>query len=352
MKLIKKIAYLCFVAALAFSCNPKGADAEKADGGDDLQEIFPVRTRKMKMQAVTRTIEYTANLMAFKEIHYAPASPGRINKIHVEVGDRVRKGRVLVESDRTQLMQAKTQLASARDNFKRIDTLYALGSISEQQYEQSKTQFELAQSNVDFLKENTTLTSPINGIVTGKYFENGELYAGAPNTAAGKSAIISLMQIDPLKAEVSISQSQYPFVKEGQMAKIHTDILPDSVFSGKITKVFPTIDPMTRTFKTEILIDNPRETLRPGMFASITIEIQEEEALLVPAIAVLKQSGTNNRFVFIHDQGVARKVEVQVGKRFDDLLEVRSAQLHEGVDLIVDGQARLLDGFKIRVLDK
>ena len=262
----------------------------------------------------------------------------------------MKKGDILVEIDKTQLIQAKTQLASAQDNLQRIDTLYKLGSISEQQYEAAKTQYDLALSNVDYLTRNTTLKSPITGIVTGKYFENGELYSGAPNTAAGKAAILSLMQINPLKAIVSISQTYYESVKNGMKASISSDIIKDQNFEGRIINVYPTLDPVTRTFKTEILVDNPQETLRPGMFVTIRIELGEEETLVVPANAVLKQSGTNIRYLFINENNTARRIEVEIGTRLNNQIEVISSELKEGMELIVEGQARLLQGSTIHVI--
>jgi membrane fusion protein (multidrug efflux system) len=332
----------------ALSCS-QPADKNTTAASQEVTDI-PVRTEKIAKQTLTRTLEYTANLIPFQEVHYAPASPGRIDKITVDVGSRVRKGQILVEIDKTQLIQAETQLASATDSYRRIDTLYKLGSIAEQQYEQAKTQYDLAKQNVEYLAKNTTLKSPIDGIVTGKYFEAGELYSGAPNTSVGKSAILSLMQIDPLKAVVSISQAYYEMVKPGMLATITADILKDQSFEGRILKVYPTIDQATRTFKTEILVKNPGELLRPGMFTAIEIQLGEGEGLLVPAISVLKQSGTNIRYLFINDNGTARRIDVKIGDRVNDKLEVISDELKEGMDLVVDGQARLLQGSKIHVI--
>lgn len=333
----------------AASCSRTGS-AVKTETTEGPAASIPVKTSLISSQSLTRTLEYTANLVAFKEVNYAPAAPGRIDQIRVEVGSRVRQGDILVEIDKTQLIQAKTQLASALDNFQRIDTLYKLRSISEQQYQLAKTQYDLAVSNVDFLTRNTTLKSPINGIVTGKYFENGELYSGAPNTQAGKAAILSLMQINPLKAMVSISQTYYEGVKTGMKAVITSDIVKNQVFEGRITNVYPTIDAATRTFKAEILVENPQETLRPGMFATIRIELGEESTLVVPANAVLKQSGTNIRYLFVNENGTARRIEVGVGDRLNDLVEVISPELQEGMELVTEGQARLLQGSKIHVL--
>lgn len=351
MKSINNITLILILVLAIASCMPK---PRQKPGNEEAAAVkaIPVRTMEIAQSAITRTLEYTANLTAFKEINYAPAAPGRVDQINVEIGDRVKKGEILVETDKTQLSQARTQLASAEDMYQRIKTLYDQGSISEQQYEQTKTQYELAQQNVDFLIENTTLVSPINGIVTGKYFEDGEMFSGAPNTQAGKAAIITLMQINPLKAIVSISQVHYPSVKRGMKVRITSDVLPGEEFDGKISKVYPTINPMTRTFQTEILVQNPKERLRPGMFANMEIFIEEEETMMLPTLAVMKQSGTNNRFLFVHENGKARQINVKIGKRMDDQLEVLSDELSEGMELIIEGQAKLIDGSEIEAVSR
>ena len=349
---IRNAAWAVSCSLLIISCSAdKNPEATKPGFSPDTTEkIIPVSVQEIIKQTIPRTLDYTANLIAFREINFAPASPGRIESIDVEVGTRVRKGQVLVEMDKTQLTQALTQYENVKTNFQRIDTLYQLGSASEQQYEQLKTQYEIAKSNYEFLLENTTLESPINGIVTGKYFEGGELYSGVPNTQAGKAAILTLMQINPLKAVISISQSHYPDVKEGMKAEISTDIFQGKTFRGTVYKVYPTIDASTRTFKTEIIVDNPSEILRPGMFADIHVKLSDAEALVVPSIAVLKQEGTNIRYVFLSEEGTAKRIDVTMGKRFDDLIEISGDGLVEGADLIVEGQGNLLDGSRIRIV--
>ena len=351
MKSIKYTA-IAGIIFLIVSCSGNDKKSTNSEETVKTEKVYPVKIYNIEFQDIERTLEYTANLIAFKEIHYVPASPGRIDKINVEVGNHVTVGQVLVQLDRTQLNQALTQLATAKSSFQRIDTLYKLGSISEQQYEQVKTQYELAKTNVEFLKKNTTLLSPINGIVTGKYFEEGEFYSGVPNTQAGKAAIISLMQINPLKALVSVSQSNFPDVKEGMLAKITADVYPEKIFNGKVNKVYPVIDQSTRTFKVEIMIPNAKEILRPGMFARIEIMLKNDKALVVPAISILKQEGTNNRYVFINSNDVAKQINVKIGKQYNENIELISDEIKEGMSLIVEGQANLKNGDSLKVVSK
>jgi len=338
LKTVKLMTVGALIAILA-ACSP----SEKEKKSEEAEiTAKPVKVISLKKDSINKTLEYTANITAFEEVNYAPAQPGRIQKIFVDAGDHVRKGQLLVKMDKTQLTQALSQLENARTTFERMDTLYKLNSISKQQYDQAKTQYEVAASNLEYLEKNTTLTSPFNGIVTAKYFEGGEVYSGTPNTQAGKAAIITLMQINPLKAIVSIPENYFPHIKTGMSTTITTDIYPGKSFSGNIYKIHPTIDPSTRSFKVEIKIDNPGEKLRPGMFARVILKLGQKETLMAPAIATLKQEGTNNRFVFINKNGIAHKIEVKIGKRLNDQVELISDELSEGQELIVTGQVNLM----------
>ena len=332
------------------ACQPKSPEVTASqEDSTRVEKSYLVRVSKIEPSKVDKTIEYTANLLPFKEVYYAPAAPGRIENIFVELGSRVQQGQVLLEMDQTQLQLAVTQLNSAMDAYERISKLNETGSIPEQQFEQAKTQVELARTNVEYLKKNASFTAPISGIVTGKYFENGEMYSGAPNTQAGKAAVVTIQQINPLKAIVNISQSYYPMVKKGMVATFTSDIYPGKTFPGKVHKIYPYIDPATRTFKTECIINNPSEMLKPGMSADMELLLEKTEGFLLPAIAVLRQSGTNNRYIFVNDNGVSRRIDVEVVRRHNGQLEVTSGEPLAGQELIVEGQSKLLNGSLLEI---
>jgi membrane fusion protein, multidrug efflux system len=355
MKLVKNIGWLPVLFLFMFSCsmesNKKAPEASSDSTGVNEKKVFPVRVQKIQEQEIDRTLNYPADLVAYKVIYYTPTTPGRISKIHVEVGSRVHVGQLLVEMDKTQYNQTVTQYENTKTNYERYDTLHQLGSISEQQYDQAKTQYEVAKSNYNYQRQNTALNSPINGIVTAKYYENGEVYNGSPNTPAGKAAILTLMQINPMKAVVSISQSYYTEIKEGMKAEITSDMFPEKVFEGSIYKIYPTIDASTRTFKVELIIKNNAEKLRPGMFGNINLKLGKINAVVVPSIAILKEEGTNIRYVFIRNNNTAKKIVVTIGKRYNDKVQILSDEIHEGEELVVEGQAKLLNGSGIKVVE-
>lgn len=347
MKVTKFATLALIMVAALNACSPA---EKKSDIANTEKEARPVKTMVVKKEAIDRTLSYTATLIPFEELNYAPSQPGRINKIHVEVGDRVKKGQTLVEMDRTQLTQAMLQLEDARTMYSRMDTLQKLNSISQQQYDQAKTAFDLATSNVEHLRENTTLTAPFTGIVTAKFYEDGEIYAGAPNPQTGKAAIITLMQIEPMKALVHVSENYYPDIATGMKATTSSDIYPNETFEGSVFKVYPTIDRSSRSFITEIKIANPDEKLRPGMFVRVALELKKDETIMVPAIAVLKQEGTDNRYIFVNENNVARRIDVVIGDRLNDKIEVIADDFSVGKELVIAGQAKLMDNDPIKVI--
>ena len=336
--------FMSVAVALAItSCAQKESNDKSADGKDSVV-IEQVKTFPLELKKIPRTVENLASLEAWEELHFSPAAPGRIDEIKVDVGDKVQKGDLLVVMDETQLEQAKIQLASLQTEFDRLVTLYANDAVSQQNYDQLKSQLDLAQNNVDFLKKNTTLRAPFSGKVSGKYFEPGEMYSGTPIPTIGKSAVISLIQTRYMKILVSVSENYFPLINRKANLKVTTDVYPDHEFKATIDKIYPTIDEYTRTFKVEIRVNNSEDLLIPGMFARITIEFDEVEAMMIPSIALLKMKGSNQRYLFVDDSGVAKRIFVEVVQRFDDLIEVKSDELKPGDNIIYFGQARLIDG--------
>lgn len=316
-----------------------------------VEEARPVRVSILEEQTIAKTLEYKANLVADEQVFYAPATAGRIGKIYVEVGDRVKKDQLLVEMDPTNLHQAEIQLKNIEAEYNRAVKLNETGSISKQNYDAAVTAYEVAKSNFDFLKENTKMIAPFNGIITGKYFEDKELYTGGAFGGASKPSIVSLEKIDIVKAYVTISEQYFTTIKKGTKVELTTNIYPERVFEGAVNIVYPTIDPQSRTFTVEVTIPNSDEALRPGMYGTINFFVGETTSVVVPALAVLKLQGANNRYVFVEENGIAKRVDVQLGKRFEDQVELISNDIKAGSRLIVAGQAKLVDGAKVSVVE-
>lgn len=353
MKYFKSISALVISGLLIAGCSSKAKNS--APNSSDPAAVtekaaIPVKVMALSKTKISRTIDYTATVLPFEEVNMTPSTPGRIDKIYVEVGDKVNKGDDLFLMDRTQLYQLKLQLSSLEKDLNRIDTLLKSGSAKQQQYDQMKTQYDITKTNVDFMEENTLLKAPFYGVVTGKYFENGEMYSGTPTTQTGKSAVVTVMQMNPLKVNVNISEQYYPLIKRGMKASITADVYKNETFTGSVFRVAPTVNAATRSFTVELELPNRNDLLKPGMFARVSMDLGEVETFVVPANTVLVQEGTNLRYVFVEDNNSAKRIEVIIGKRFDDQLEIISETLKEGDKLITEGQSKLINGEKIEIV--
>jgi RND family efflux transporter MFP subunit len=309
-----------------------------------------VRVESLHKQVITRDMEYSASLVANEEVNIASASPGKIDRIFVNVGSRVKQGQLLVQMDPTQLNTTRIQFANLKTDMQRLEALRQAGTVTQQAYDQTKVQYDLTKENIAFLEKNVNLRAPFSGIISVKNFENGELYSGSPSAATGKAAIVTLVQINPLKANLFVPESFLPQLKQGSKVSVKSDTYPDQEFSAQIARIYPTVDASTRSVQIELKVNNSGEKLKPGMFCRTTIDFGKVEALVVPSQAVLRMQGSNERYVFVENQGKAKRVVVALGKRFNDQTEIISDQLHEGDNLIVTGQNRLIDGVAVKVV--
>ena len=195
--------------------------------------------------------------------------------------------------------------------------------------------------------ENTFGRAPFSGIITSRNYNDNEIYSGMSNPLTGEAGILKLQQIDQLKVYIDASEKLWQNIKTGMEAILTTEIYPGKEFKGFVNRIFPTIDPISRTFRIELKIPNSDAKLRPGMFAKVELKLGEMPAILIPSSAVLKQTGTNERYVFVYEDSIATRKNIIPGKRFNEKIEVLDG-LSEGEKLIVAGQSKLLSGDKVK----
>lgn len=345
---MKRRIFLSAMAALTLaSCGSK-------EQTETVDNRIPVRVATVAESEVQRTLEYSANLEANEQVFYAPTLTGtRIKKIYVEVGDHIKKGQLLVEMDASSLMQQELQFKNVELEYNRAVKLMETGSISQQNYDAAVTQYEVAKTALQTLRENTRLVAPFNGVVTGKYMEDGELYSGGAFGGASKPSIISIEQTNPMKAYVSIAENYYTEVKNGMTVELTSEVYKNRTFEGKVNIVYPTIDASSRTFKCELLFNNADEALKPGMYGTIKINVGQAKTIVIPSISVLKVQGSNDRYLFVIRDGKAVRISVKVVDRYEDKVEVEAldGKLVEGDKLVVVGQARLIDGSEVKIVE-
>lgn len=337
MKSLFKITMLFGLTILFTNCG-------SVDKKDQTEErIENVKVSLVERGNVSREINLSTVLEGYETVNISPSVTGIIEHIYVEVGSRIQKGDLLVRMDQTQLKTTKLNVANVANDYERVKILRETGTVSQQAYDQAKLGYEQTKENLEFLQANTFFRAPINGVISAKNYEDGELYNGSP--------ILTLVQTNFLKALISIPESYVPLVKEGMKVEVSTDIYPNEKFSATIETVYPTIDPDTHSFQVKLKIPNTDNRLRSGMYVSSSLNLGEVEALMVPYQSVLRLTGTNERYLFLDDNGVAKRVRVKTGKRFDSMIEIVSDDIKVGDKLVTLGQARLVDGVKLNVLD-
>lgn len=291
---------------------------------------------------VELTEVFTSEIEPYKENDITPAASGvHIDRILVDVGDRVQAGQLLVTLDPTQYTQQLVQLKNAESDYNRLLPVYEAGGISTQQIEQTKAQLDVLREVVANLKRNIEYRSPLTGVVTARNAEAGDLLAGQP--------ILHVMQIDPLKVIVNISEQYLPFVKQGMPVDLKVDIFPDRTFEGRVSLIYPALDPATRTFRVEVKVPNADRTLRPGMFARTTFDMGHKQGVMVPDVAVQKQVGTAERYLYvIVGDSVAERRRVELGRQVGDRVDILSG-VAPGERVAVTALSKLYDGAKVEL---
>lgn len=341
MKTIFRTFIFAGAAVLAASCG--NSSSKTVEQAAVVEEVVPtVAVTQVSVREVPQTSTYTSTVQAYVKNNIAPQMTGRISKINAEIGDFVTKGQVLAEMDKAQLLQAQLQLQNQEVEFQRLKALYEEGGLSKSDLDAIELSYNVTKTQVENLLENTVLRSPVNGVVTARNYDAGDMY--------GMSApIFTVEQIVPVKLLVGISESDYSKVKKGDSVTITADAIPDKTFYGKVEKIYPTIDPATRTFTVEVVVSNNYRTLRPGMFSRVTVNFGSNNSVVIPDVAVVKQQGSGERFVYVlNEDGTVTYKKVVLGRRMGTEYEVLEG-IEDGAKVVTGGQIRLKDGIKVTV---
>ena len=331
---------LLYAAALliAFTGCKKTTEAEQTE--EQVREEL-VSTTVLHPHEIQRIITLSGNLQGYQTVNVAPSLTGKIEHIYVEVGDRVRKNDSLVRMDQQQFRTTQLTYNNLQIEMSRMDGLIQTGSVSQQSYDQVKLQLAQTKESLNFLNTNTYVRAPFSGVISAKNYEDGELYSGQP--------IVVLTQVDKLKTLVAIPETYIPQVKNGMKMTLTTDVYPDKTFPAYIEVVYPTIDAASHTFQVKVVVPNSEGLLRPGMYINTTLGLGRENVITAPYSTVLKLIGANHRYVFLNENGYAKRVDVEMGQRFGDEVEISAPEIVDGVELVTKGEAKLIDGVKLKV---
>ena len=338
------------IAALSLSsCGPNKGPAAGATATAPVEVEVLARTSPVERMTIAQTEEFTSTLLPYKKSFITPQMSLRIDEIRVDVGDHVKEGQVVARLDRNQYNQSAVQLKNTKQTLERMRKVYEGGGVSKSQIDELETSVTVLEETVANLERSIELKAPFSGIITGRYNEVGDLFAMAGN-ADGGMGMFQIMQIDQLKAIVALSEQFYPQVYKGMKVTVKADVYPDKEFPATVKIVYPSINAATRTFNVELTIPNKQEILRPGMFARATFNMGERSSLTVEDVAIQKQMGVNDRYVYVGTDGVAERRVVTLGRQVGSRVEILSG-VNEGEQVAITSLSKLKNGCKVKIAE-
>ncbi len=336
------LSLLALSAFVALGCSSnKSAKTTEAVAQVELPKV---EVEAVAARDVVQQVVFTGNVEAEVVNNIAPQAPRRITDIRFDVGDRVKKGDLLVNLENSALVQTKAQMDNAKIEYDRTDELYKIGGASKSEWDSRRLQYEVAKASYENLLENTTLVAPISGIVTARNYDKGDMTGGLP--------VLVIEQITPVKIMINISENLFARVRKGMKVNVALEAYGDEEFAGYISRIYPTINNATRTFAAEVTLPNKDERVRPGMFARVTLPYGKNLRVVCPDRAVNKLMGSGDRYVYILEaDGTVRYSKVELGRRMGSEWEIISG-IENGQSVVVKGQTALTNGCKVEVVNK
>jgi membrane fusion protein (multidrug efflux system) len=310
----------------------------------------PIEIGKIEVTTVNEEVEALGTLAADESVVIAPEIAGRVVALGFREGERVEKGQALVKLDTAildaELKQAQADLSLARDTFDRNRALVQRGAGTQVALEQATAQLATNEARIQLAQAKlaqSTIVAPFNGVV-------GLRSVGVGDYVSVGKTLITLTNIDPIKVDFRVPEIFLSRVKVDQPIKVKVDAVPNKTFEGRIFAIDPVVDVNGRAIRLRAAIPNADLVLKPGLFARIVIVVdQRENALVVPETAVVPDG--IGRIVYVVEDGKAKRVPVELGKRLPGKVEIAKGLTPEA-QLVTAGQMRLRDGATVAIKDK
>ena len=355
---------LLLSSCILFFWGSIGADRAWAQKGKS-PPAASVRTAFVIQREVEEKVALTGNVEAHLFLTLASRIEEIVDRGHVEEGQRVEKGQLLLSLEdqrlklhlreaRAVLREAKAALEQMQRDLKRKQSLYTKKSVPAKDMEDAFTSVERQRALMDRARERTAILeqdladakvrAPTAGVVVERLAYQGEwVKKGGP--------VLKLAVLDPLKVVVPVPERYVPRLKPGSSVRITADALPGEVFEGIIKAVIPEGDQKSRTFPVQIRIPNQTGHLKPGMLARVSLSVgNPHQALLVPKDALVIAPGNRYQLVVVK-KGRATHLPVELVTSHKDLWELKGP-LKPGMQVVVSGNERLRPGQPVMVLGK
>jgi membrane fusion protein, multidrug efflux system len=344
MKHHKSLIIILITLMISACSNPKEQQQDQASKGK-----LPVNVHIAMASSFSNRLEFSGTCFANREANVGSSVPGKVEKIHYRPGQFVKQGALLVSMSSEMLVLSEVEFKTLEKDFERVSRLKEKNSISEQDYDHVKAQYEAAKAKYDLMKKNTQILAPFDGVVSDHIVQEGENFMFAPSLDMNfsmTSGIVKLMQINPIIVRFPLNEKLISQVKTGDAATIICDAWPEKTYTGKISLIHPRFNTMTRSTDVEVTVPNSAGDLKPGMFARVYLEGMENAGCGVPLSAIIPRKG--KEYVWVEENGKATLKEVQrlaVNKDEaivngiepgDAVIISRKSQLTEGTEVTIN----------------
>ena len=315
----------------------------------DVNKKVMVEAEAVTQQNFDKPLSYTGTFVALREVMLIPQVHGEVELVSFEEGDVVKEGKTLVQIDddllQAQYIAAEASYQTAKRNVERHESAAGSGGVSKLQLDSYQLNLKSAESQLKQLSkqiELSRMTAPFTGTITLRDVE--------PGSVVGGSAIARITDLTQLKLEVSVPEKEIMLFKEGESARITTDIYPGQIIQGKIEYVADRGD-NAHNYTVRVLIRNTgANTLKAGMYGTvITSKDLSKSSLIIPRAALL--GSAKNPQVFVIEDNKAVLKDIQTGHTNNEFVEVLSG-LKEHDMVVTTGHINLTNGSNVAIANK
>jgi membrane fusion protein, multidrug efflux system len=334
-------ASLCAVACILGACG----DGPAANTASIEDAPTPVVTQRVELQPMVDKIEALGTATANESVEIRPRIASLVEEIAFAGGQQVRKGDLLIqlEDDETVagLALAQASLSESRSLYNRSKSLADTKAISASTLEQLLAQVKVNEAQVQAANarlDNTSIRAPFAGRIG--------LRRVSPGSFVDTTTVITTLDdISRIKLDFSVPETFLTALSVGMNISAHSPVYPDRVFTGTVANIDTRVDPVTRAIQVRAIIPNPDEVLKPGMFLSVDLERDRGDVLMAPEQAIVPEGDV--QYVFVVDNGVAKKRAVELGRRIPGFVAIENG-LSAGEAVITEGTNKVRDGSKVR----
>ena len=363
---MKKILTIFLAASLLLVACGKDKEEEKKDtkqevvATEEQQAVKTVEVAAVTKREMSKLFESSAVWEPLAKVDFSTDKGATVEKIYKKNGEYVKKGEVIVKLSDAQteadFLQAKANYQSAtsnyniaRNNYQKFKTLYDKQLISYLEFSNYEATFTSAQGNLEVAKaaymnaqnsySKLVARAEISGVV-------GNLFIKEGNDIAAKEVLFTILNDKQMQSYVGITPEAISKVKIGDEINVRIDALAKE-YKAKITELNPIADSTTKNFKVKLVLDNPDEEIKDGMFGNVIIPVGESSVLSIEDEAIVTRDLVN--YVFKYEDGKAKQVEVTVGATNLPYTEISSPEIKEGDKIIVKGLFGLQDNDNVEI---